>query len=33
MFEEGGVLRVECEMYNGSTLLGTGFYYLYVSPE
>ena len=26
----GGVLCVECKMYNGSTLLGTATYYLYV---
>ena len=30
--QTGGTLRLECAMYNGGTLLGTGVYYLDVSP-
>jgi hypothetical protein len=31
--DEGGVLAIECEMYSGYTLLGTGVYYLYDFPQ
>ena len=30
--QSGGLLRVECKMYNGGTLLGTAYYYMTISP-
>lgn len=30
--DSGGVVRLECKMYNGSTLIGTATYYLSVYP-